>query len=166
MLVLWTYFCTQSWTTQFSGSSKEPQSWWFFRNHFWLSIWNWWPWRRRRYTFKIIEYILILAYGIVRHISFQTLSINKLKDGGNVFSPDGRTPRKSRSPLLPKRQSSIIPTSPTTPIKFGSWIFTTPATIEGVRNPPRTPRTQWSVHDSNHRATSIQFQSSGHVYLI
>ena len=88
---------------------------------------------------------MILAYAIIRHISFQTLSINKLKDGGNVFSPDGRTPRKSRSPLLPKRQSSIIPTSPTTPIKFGSRIFTTPAIIEGVvdhMRPPLNPKEQ------------------------
>ena len=42
------------------------------------------------YIEKIIEYILILAYAIVRNISFQTLSFNKTKDrldGNKVLNP-------------------------------------------------------------------------------
>ena len=93
---------------------------------------------------NIIEYTLILAYAIVRNISFQTLSLNKTKDqldGGNMYSTDLVSPKRTRSPLLPKRQASIVVSSSTspmgiiTPSKFHPRTFVTSATIEGTLNP-------------------------------
>ena len=89
------------------------------------------------YIEKIIEYILILAYAIVRNISFRTLSFNKTKDlpdRDNIHSTDAISPRRTRSPLLPKRQASIIGSSSTAPLKLGPRTFASPATIEDTLN--------------------------------
>jgi hypothetical protein len=86
---------------------------------------------------KIIEYTLILAYAIVRNISFQTLSFNKTKDlpdRDNIHSTDAMSPRRTRSPLLPKRQASIVGSSSISPLKLGPRTFASPATIEGTLN--------------------------------
>jgi hypothetical protein len=76
--------------------------------------------------------MLILAYAVVRNISFQTVfprKANDQPDTNNVYSTDAASPKR-RSPLLPKRRSSIVESSSTTPVKFGGRIFATPAAIE------------------------------------